>query len=195
MLTGIGGQGIQLAAKTLAVAAIEDGYQSMLLGHYAGAMRGGQTDASVVVGDGPLRVLPILPATWSAVVMDPAYWPPTRERVRPGGVIVANSSLVTDLDRPDCQSFLVPASGMADEMSAPMSAGYILLGAYAAITGLVSIDALVAAMKKLVPPYRTQHLEMNEKAIRAGAGAAPALAAPAWTDAPVAPGAKTGASA
>jgi len=186
MLTGIGGQGIQLAAKTLAVAAIEDGYQSMLLGHYAGAMRGGQTDASVVVGDGPLRVLPILPATWSAMAMDPAYWEPTKERVRPGGVIVANSSLVSDVDRADCQTFMIPASGMADEMSAPMSAGYILLGAYAAITGLVSVDALVAAMRKLVPPYRTQHLETNEKAIRAGAAAAPALAAPAWVDASVA---------
>jgi 2-oxoglutarate ferredoxin oxidoreductase subunit gamma len=182
MLTGIGGQGIQLSAKTLAVAAVEDGLQSMLLGHYAGAMRGGQTDASVVVGDGPLRVLPILPATWSAIAMDPAYWGPTRERVRPGGVIVANSTLVHDLDRPDCRTFMVPASAMADEMGAPMSAGYILLGAYAAITGLVSIDALVAAMKQLVPPYRQQHVETNERALRAGGATGPALAAPAWTE-------------
>jgi len=189
MLTGIGGQGIQLAAKTLAVAAIEDGYQSMLLGHYAGAMRGGQTDASIVVGDGPLRTLPILPATWSAVVMDPAYWGPTKERVRPGGVVVANSTLVTDVDRADCQVFMVPASAMAQEMGAPMSAGYVLLAAYATVTGLVSIDALVAAMRKLVPPYRTQHLEANEQALRAGATAAPALAAPAWTDAAVGAGA------
>jgi 2-oxoglutarate ferredoxin oxidoreductase subunit gamma len=182
MLTGIGGQGIQLSAKTLAVAAVEDGYQSMLLGHYAGAMRGGQTDASVVVGEGPLRVLPILPTTWSALVMDPAYWGPTKERVRPGGVIVANSTLVADVDRPDCRTFMIPASALADEMGAPMSAGYILLGAYAGITGLVTIESLVTAMKQLVPPYRQQHIETNERALRAGGATGPALAAPAWTE-------------
>jgi hypothetical protein len=35
-----------------------------------------------------------------------------------------------------------------------------------------------------VPAYRTQHVEANERAIRAGAGLLPALAAPAWDHKP-----------
>ena len=183
MLTGVGGQGIQLTAKTLAMAAVDEGRQAMLLGHYAGSMRGGQTDASIVVSDGRLRTLPILPATWSAFVMHPDYWPDTREKVRQGGVVVANSSLVdADLGRPDCRIFMIPASDMATKMGAPMSAAYVLLGAYCTITGMAGVEALVRAMKQIVPPYRTQHIATNEAAIRAGAEVAPVLAAPAWVE-------------
>lgn len=190
MLTGIGGQGIQLCAKTLAGAAVAEGRDAMFLGHYGSSMRGGQTDASVVVGDPPLRALPILPSAWSAFVMSPDFWPETRERIRAGGVVVANGELVEDVDRPDCQVFHVSANAIAAELDAPMSAGYVLLGAYAAITGLVGIDALVGTMRQLVPAYRTQHLITNEAALRAGYEVAPRSAAPAWA----APAAASGVS-
>lgn len=168
MLTGIGGQGIQLAGKTLAQASVAEGRHVMLLGHYAGAMRGGQTDASIVLGDEPLRTLPIVQSAWAGIVMHDAYWPSTNERIRPGGVVAVNSSLVGDVERPDCTILPIPATTIAGELGAPMSAGYVLVGAFAAITSLVSADAMVAAMRELVPPYRTQHLETNERAIRAG---------------------------
>jgi 2-oxoglutarate ferredoxin oxidoreductase subunit gamma len=184
MLTGVGGQGVQLTAKTLALAVVDEGRQAMMIGHYGGSMRGGQTDASIVVADGALRTLPILPSTWSAFVMHPGYWYDTKDKVRPGGVIVANSSMVEEgqLDRPDCQLFMVPANDTAAALGAPMSAAYVLLGAYCAITGMAGVEALVKAMKQIVPPYRTQHVATNETAIRTGAGAAPALAAPAWVE-------------
>jgi 2-oxoglutarate ferredoxin oxidoreductase subunit gamma len=184
MLTGIGGQGVQLCAKTLAVGATAEGRQAMLSAHYGGEMRGGQTEASVVVGDGPLRALPILPATWSAFVMHPAHWAPVRARLRPDGVVVANGTLVGgDLDVGTARLVRVPAGDIATALSAPMSAGFVLLGAYAAATGLVGIEALVGAMQQLVPPYRTQHLAANEAALRAGHDAGPGLVAPAWDDA------------
>jgi 2-oxoglutarate ferredoxin oxidoreductase subunit gamma len=180
MMTGIGGQGIQLSSKTLAMAAIAEGRQSLLLGSYSGAMRGGQTDASVVVADQALRALPILERTWSAMAMHPDHWPSTRDKVRPGGVIVVNSSLVHEVGRDDCAAFAVPANTIADGVGASLGAGYVLLAAYCAITGLVGVESLVGAMRQLVPPYRTQHLVANEAALRAGFDAAPALAAPAW---------------
>jgi 2-oxoglutarate ferredoxin oxidoreductase subunit gamma len=187
MFTGIGGQGIQLASKTLALAAVKEGRQAMLLGHYAGTMRGGQTDASVVVADRNLRSLPILPSAWSALVMHMDYWYDTRDRIRSGGVIVGNADLLTDdLQRPDCRTFRIPASSIATALEAPLSAAMVLLAAYAALTGMVGVESLVAAMKELVPPYRAQHVEANDKALRAGDAAAPALAAPVWTQSQVA---------
>ena len=64
-----------------------------------------------------------------------------------------------------------------------MAAGFVLLGAYAAVTGVVGADSLVDAMKELVPPYRTQHVAANEAAIRAGAEAVP-RSHPAWAEVP-----------
>src|SRR3954468_6266339 len=93
-MTGIGGQGIQLCAKVLALAATNEGRHAMLSAHYGGEMRGGETEASVTVGDTTLRALPILPSTWSAFVMHPNHWPSVRDRLRPGGVAVVNSSIM-----------------------------------------------------------------------------------------------------
>jgi 2-oxoglutarate ferredoxin oxidoreductase subunit gamma len=184
MLTGIGGQGIQLCAKTLAIGATDEGRQAMLSAHYGGEMRGGQTEASVVVGDGPLRALPILPSTWSAFVMHPKHWGPVRARLRPEGVVVVNGTLVDDgfdLGLSGQRVVSVAAGDIAAELDAPMSAGLVLLGAYSAVTGLVGLEALIEAMKRLVPPYRTQHIVANEAALRAGHDAVPPLTAPAWS--------------
>ena len=181
IMTGIGGQGIQLCAKVLALAATNEGRQAMLSAHYGGEMRGGETEASVVVGDTNLRALPILPSTWSAFVMHPNHWPSVRDRLRPGGVAVVNSSIMgTGTEVDGGQVFGIEADAIAASVSAPMGAGFVLLGAYCAITGLVGLESLVAAMKQLVPPYRTQHIAANEASLRAGADAAPAGAAPAW---------------
>lgn len=171
MLTGIGGQGVQLAAKTLAMAATAEGRQVMMSSHYGGEMRGGQTEASVVISDGRLRPVPILESTWSAYVMHPRYWPGVAARLRPGGVAVVNSSVVTDIEAGDFELVAVPAGDIAAEVGSPLGAGFVLLGAYAARTGMAAVDSLVAAMRELVPPYRTQHVALNEASLRAGAAA------------------------
>jgi 2-oxoglutarate ferredoxin oxidoreductase subunit gamma len=190
LLTGIGGQGVQLCAKALALAATAEGRQALLSSHYGGEMRGGQTEASVVVATADLRSVPILPAAWSAFVMHDRYWPGVAARLRPGGVVVANAETAgatepsgDDADGAGYRWFPVPATDIAVAQGAAMSAGFVLLGAYAAVTAMVGIDALVAAMKELVPPYRTQHVVANEAALRAGFAALPAAVAPAWAPA------------
>ena len=169
ILTGIGGQGVQLAAKTLAMAATAEGRQVMMSSHYGGEMRGGQTEASVVVGDSRLSCVPIIESTWSAFVMHPRYWSGVAQRLRPGGVVVANSTVTGDLPAGTYELHAVPAGDIATELGAPMGAGFVLLGAYGAITSMAATDSLVSAMKELVPPYRTQHVAANEAALRAGA--------------------------
>src|SRR5579862_9352338 len=98
LLTGIGGQGVQLAAKTLAMAATGEGRQVLMSSHYGGEMRGGQTEASVVVADGDLQSVPILESAWSAYVMHPRYWPGVAGRLRRDGVAVYNASVAEDLE-------------------------------------------------------------------------------------------------
>jgi 2-oxoglutarate ferredoxin oxidoreductase subunit gamma len=181
MFTGVGGQGVQIASKTLATAAIAEGRQVMLVPRYGGGMRGGMTNAEVTIGDQALRALPVATSAWSAYVMDPSYWSTIRPNLADGAVVVINASLFTGtVDVPGAAVFEVAASDAAAELGNPMSAGFVLLGAFVALTGLVSVDSTVAAMRDLVPAYRTQHLEANERAIRTGANLLPALAEPAW---------------
>jgi 2-oxoglutarate ferredoxin oxidoreductase subunit gamma len=182
LFTGIGGQGVQIASKALATAAVAEGRHVMLVPRYGGGMRGGMTNAEVTIGDRPLRALPVASSAWSAYVMDPSFWSTIAPKLRPGALLVVNSSLVTKrLDLPGATQVDVAATDVASDLGSPMSAGFVLLGAYVALTGLVELDQAVAAMRALIPAYRTQHIEANERALRAGAETVPALGAPAWT--------------
>jgi 2-oxoacid:acceptor oxidoreductase gamma subunit (pyruvate/2-ketoisovalerate family) len=188
LFTGIGGQGVQIASKALAMAAIAEGRQVLLVPRYGGGMRGGMTNAEVTIGDGPLRALPVITSAWSAYVMDPSFWETIRPNLAAGAVVVVNSSLFEGpVDVPEARVFEVPAIDMATELGNPMSAGFVLLGGLVRLTGLVQVEAVVEAMRQLVPPYRTQHVAANERAIEAGAQAVEALAVPAWPEAVAAP--------
>ena len=171
MLTGIGGQGVQLAGQVLARAATLEGKYVTYFGVYGGVMRGGNTDATVVISDDPIEAPAIVSKTWSAVAMHHEFWEPLRPKVRPDGVVFVNTTVFEgDLGLPaDVRVIEVPATERAGELGNLMVASMVMVGAYAAETGLVSPDACIQAMKASIPPYRSQHVPVNEDAIRAGA--------------------------
>src|SRR5579871_6134671 len=88
LIAGIGGQGIQLVGKTLALAATLAGRHAMLAADYGGEMRGGPSQSTVVIGDQPLRALPILPDTGAAIVMHDQFTGPVPARLRAGGLLL-----------------------------------------------------------------------------------------------------------
>ena len=155
----------------------------MMLGVYGGSMRGGNTDSTLVVGDAPLGAPPIVSRAWAAVVMHHQFWQPLRARLRTGAVVVLNSSIFEgEVDRRAHRVFDVPATELAAKLGNPMAASMVATGAFARLTGLVRLESLLAGMRESVPSYRRQHLELNERALRAGFDAAPEAAAPAWAD-------------
>ncbi len=172
IVTGIGGQGIQLLAKTLALAATREGKFAMLAADYGGEMRGGPSKASVVIGDTPLRALPVLPSAWSAILAHHRFSESIVDRIRPGGPVIANSKLVDAAAlRADLVVHLLDAGAIAAEVASAQAVGFVLLGAYNAVTGMAAHESLAAAMEELLPPYRRQHAAANARALAAGAQA------------------------
>jgi 2-oxoglutarate ferredoxin oxidoreductase subunit gamma len=176
ILSGIGGQGIQLLSKSLALAATMAGRYAMLAADYGGEMRGGPSQASVVIGDAPLRSLPILPSSGAAVLMHHKFSAFTLERLRPDGLLVLNTSIVPadSVGHPGRVAGF-PVTAVARDLGAPQSAGFVMLGAYVGLTGAVEAEALEQAMRRLLPPYRAQHGDVNARAIEAGLGLSTAL--------------------
>src|SRR5437763_16067398 len=139
LLTGIGGQGVQLAAQVIARAAVLEGSDVMLFGVYGGVMRGGNSDATIVVGDGHVQAPPIVSHAWSAVALHPRYWEPLRARLVPEAVVVLNSSLFEEpVDLRNVYD--LPVTEVATEqLGNPMAVSMVATGAYLALTGLVGI--------------------------------------------------------
>ena len=183
MITGVGGQGVQLGAQVLARAATIEDRQVMYLGTYGGTMRGGNTDSTVVVADGRIGAPPIVARGWSAIVMHPRYFEPMRAKLSPG-VVVYDAGLTGDaLDTGGARGFGVDGAAIATAAEAGRAASLVLLGAYCGLTGMVGLEALNEALAEAVPPYRHDRLDANRRALAAGYEALPASSAPAWEDA------------
>jgi Pyruvate/2-oxoacid:ferredoxin oxidoreductase gamma subunit len=188
MLTGIGGQGVQLAARILALAATLEGREVMSLGTYGGTMRGGNTDATIVVAEGPITSPPLVSHAWAALVVHPRYFEPMRGKLRPEGIVVLDGDLLegepleTGSAPLPTGSITIPATTLAREANAPKAAALVLLGAFVASTGLVSAENLDAALEAALPPYRRESIESNRRALAAGREAVTPLAMPAWRE-------------
>jgi Pyruvate/2-oxoacid:ferredoxin oxidoreductase gamma subunit len=169
IFTGIGGQGIQLMAKVLAQAAASEGKHVMLFGLYGGAMRGSASESTLVVGDAVIEAPPVVPHCWSIVAMHPRAVDALLPKLRPGGILFTNGTLVPEVSRQEVDSVTIPATQLAEEAGNLMGAGMIMLGAVAAHTGLVAVDGVIAAMRAALPPHRTQMANLNAALIQRGA--------------------------
>ena len=169
ILTGIGGQGIQLCAKVLANAAVADGHHVMLSSYFGGEMRGGRTEATVISREGPIVGLPpIVPRLEAMIVLHPAFLADAQPRLTADPLIVADAWTWAEVDAPG-RVVQVPAREIAAELGAPVASGLALVGAFAALTGAASGEALASATRALVPPHRAAALSANLAALTAGA--------------------------
>ncbi len=172
LLTGIGGQGVQLAARVLAEAAIADGLEVRLFGSYGGMMRGGNTDATLIFGDSRIETPPVIAETWSAIVMHHEFADPVWSALRPGGLALYNSSVVpTPPPEPDARLLSIAASDLAIELGNVVCAALVMVGAYGEATGMFSPAGLQAGVEAAVPAYRRQLIELNLAALETGRGA------------------------
>jgi 2-oxoglutarate ferredoxin oxidoreductase subunit gamma len=183
IMTGIGGQGVQLAAAVVARAALLEGRDVQVFGSYGGMMRGGATESTVVVADRPVEAPPTVGTTWSALLMHHEHAGTVLARLDPDGVALVNSDVVDRPDVPDtCTVVEVAANEIALALGSALAASMVMVGTYAATTGLVGLDSLTAASRASLPSYRTQHAALNEQALRAGFDSvSPSI--PAWSDA------------
>jgi Pyruvate/2-oxoacid:ferredoxin oxidoreductase gamma subunit len=181
IMTGIGGQGIQLIAKVLAQAAIDEGRQVMMFGLFMGMIRGGSSESTVVVADTEIVAPPIVPRVWAVLAMHPEGLPKLAGKAEPGGLLVANSSLVTKPPSWEGVTHVaVPATDLAKQAGQPMGASLIALGAFAAATRIVRPESLAAALSTVLPPHRRKSIDANRHCLELGAAQITAPAAQAW---------------
>ncbi len=181
ILTGIGGQGIQLASAVVARAAVDEHREVQVFGSYGGMMRGGPTESTVVIADRPVETPPTVGTAWSVILMHHDHAEHALRCLRPDSVLLVNSTVVSGPRiGPGCQVVEVPASAMAVEVGHIMAASMVMIGAHAALTGLVSLPSLLRASSDSLPAYRARHAALNEQALEAGFSSVEPGSVPAW---------------
>ena len=184
LLSGIGGQGVQLAAKMLAHAGMVEGRHVMQFSMFMGTMRGGSSDCTVVVADAPVEAPPVVPHAWAAVAMHPTELGLVERKLRPQSTVLYNRTLMPEPPkvRPDCRWVPIDAGRTAIGMKYVQGQSLVALGAFCALTGIVTRESLEQALHEMLPPYRHQTIPINVECLAAGAAAVADAAgsSPAW---------------
>ena len=169
-LTGIGGQGIQLAARTVAEAAVADGLHVQLFASYGGMMRGGNSDSYLAIADTTVSSPPVPGSLDGALIMHAKYAADIWGRLRPGALAVVNSSVVdvSTMAPTSADVFEVAALSMAEDLGSIVAASQVATGVLASLLGAPSLDALVAVAATVLPSYRQSAIDSNIAALRAG---------------------------
>jgi len=167
VMAGFGGQGLLLIGKLLAEASMDEGREVSWLPSYGPEMRGGTANCTVVVSDKPVAS-PVINTPWALVAMNRPSLERFGPQVKPGGLIIINSSLIDiGSGRNDVKEVRVAANDEARALGTDRAANMIVLGAYVALTGVCSLDSIIKWMEHQFES-KAKVIEVNRKALQRG---------------------------
>jgi 2-oxoglutarate ferredoxin oxidoreductase subunit gamma len=177
LIAGFGGQGIVLAGRLLATAALSEGREVVWAPSYGPEMRGGAVHCTVIVSSSRIGS-PEVSLADSLLIMDPASLAKFGARVRPGGLLILNTSLVRPPENPGGYELIeIPANEAAEGLGEPRVANVVMLGAFLHARPIVSTESLAGAMRLFAPKGKEHLIDVNVRALARGAELARAAAA------------------
>ncbi|MFH2035519.1 MAG: 2-oxoacid:acceptor oxidoreductase family protein [Candidatus Zixiibacteriota bacterium] len=167
VIAGFGGQGVMTIGQLLAYTAMEEGKQVVWIPSYGPEMRGGTANCTVVVSENRIGS-PIINSPQSACVFNRPSLDKFGQLIRPGGLLLINSSLIdVRSGRDDITEFLIPANETAIRVGNPKVANMIMLAAYIAATDIVTFKGLEKMLIKKLG-HKKDLMEINKRAIEEG---------------------------
>jgi len=130
--SGFGGQGVLNMGMILADAGMEDGKNVTWYPSYGSEMRGGTANCNVKISDDEIPS-PYCHELDIACTLNDAAIDKFESAVRPGGILLVNSSLARAerIYRSDIQVIKVPCTDIANEVGNSKGANIVMLGALA----------------------------------------------------------------
>jgi len=167
IIAGFGGQGVILAGQLLAWAANLEGKAVVWSPSYGPEMRGGSSHCTVIISSEAIGS-PVVAHPDSELILDEPSLGQFAPRLKPGGLLIANSSLVQgNCGREDIVRVEIPANHIAEAVGDVRSANVVMLGALLGLVPLVKKESLWEALEERWGG-QPGLLEANRRALRAG---------------------------
>ncbi len=144
---GFGGQGVLTAGMLLINAGMEQDKNVLFYPSYGSEMRGGTANCTVKISDdliaSPVSKHPDIVFTMNVPAIDKF-----EERLKPGGLLLVNSSIVPESRtyREDIQVVKIPATDIATEVQNSKGANLVMLGALASHSDLFTVEYMEKAI-------------------------------------------------
>jgi 2-oxoglutarate ferredoxin oxidoreductase subunit gamma len=164
---GFGGQGIMILGKLIAYSAMRRKYNVTWMPSYGAEVRGGTAHCMVVVSDKEIGS-PILSFCDVAVVMNKPSLDKFFRAVKPGGLLILNSSLAnTSSKKKGIDILKIPMTEMAHDIGNVRVANMIAFGAYIAKRQLFSKEIAVKGIN-IAFCGKKDLIDLNIKALEKG---------------------------
>lgn len=156
-----------LSGKLLAYAAMSQGLEVSWLPSYGPEMRGGTANVLVCISDKPIGS-PYVASPRVLLVMNQPSLEKFGPRVKPGGLIVIDSSLIAvHCGRDDCSVLYVAANELAAGIGTARAANMVMLGVYVGWSAIVSEDTIKKMIEKEFAS-KPKFISTNTAAFHAG---------------------------
>jgi 2-oxoglutarate ferredoxin oxidoreductase subunit gamma len=169
IISGFGGQGVLFAGQLLSYAAMDDGKEVTWIPSYGPEMRGGTANCTVVIADEEIGS-PFVRNPEAAIAMNLPSLDKYEPLVRPGGVLIVNSSMVNrEATRKDIRIVKIPGNDIAEELGDKRMTNMVLLGGLLANLPIMPVAKLEKALKEHLPARHHKMLPKNYEALSRGA--------------------------
>ncbi len=163
---GYGGQGIIRSGIIVGRAAsIYDNKHSTMNQSFGPEARGGACSSQLLVSDEAI-LYPYVTRSDICIAMSQAAYEKFYPELKPGGKLLYDEDLVKlEEHEEEYELYCIPATRYAEELGARIAANVVMLGAFTAITGVVSLEAMKKAVPESVP---SRFINLNLKAFDKG---------------------------
>lgn len=165
-IAGFGGQGVILSATVIGKAAsiFQDGFATMTQA-FGPEARGGACSAQVIVSNKPV-LYPYVLRPDILVAMSQEAFTRFSPDLKPGGILIVEQDLVRVSGvKTGERMYSVPATRIAEELGKRMAANIVMVGYFAAVTGVLDPDSIRRAVADSVPKaFR----DLNQRAFDKG---------------------------
>jgi 2-oxoglutarate ferredoxin oxidoreductase subunit gamma len=170
VIAGFGGQGIMLTGKLLAQTAMRAGKEVTYMSSYGAEVRGGTANCMVVISEEKIAC-PVVAKPDSLIVMSKASLNKFAPRLKKGGLLIMNVSLIdSDPELDDSiEVVALPADELAVELGSQKSANMVVLGAYLQKRGYLGLDTAAEALEDVLAERYHKMLPVNVAALQKGA--------------------------
>lgn len=165
---GFGGQGIMVLGKLLAYVGMKSGYNVTWMPSYGAEVRGGTAHSMVRISNNEIASPRVISPNVAIVMNKPSY-EKFRSKMKKGGVLFINSSLIiAEQKRDDITSVLVPATEIATKLGEQKVANMVMMGSYIKKQQLFKREEVVEGLEEVIPAHRQNLIPINKKAIKTG---------------------------
>jgi 2-oxoisovalerate ferredoxin oxidoreductase beta subunit len=165
-IAGFGGQGILMLGLGIAQAGMNSGLVVSWIPSYGPEMRGGTANCHVNLSSSRIGS-PLVSQSTVLIAMNLPSLDKFEQEVVPGGLIICDTSLIDRKPvRQDIEFIGIPATQIADGLGNTRIANMVILGAYIAYTGVLTKQAILAALPMFI--NRKNLIPLNIQAIDKG---------------------------